>query len=192
MWWGSPTLQVRAGSLGLLPGDQVVAYSANVTIGNPSIFKDASSAILALSDRFGTLGYNARISNLDVGYLTASFKVYLSKPGKKPFSAGDAKAAIYAATIAQSFNVKTIAENAFEVVKFQAEILPTAASEKGRQQTAAAFQAGVDKTKEAVDAGFGKLWESIPTSVKIIGGAALGLYVLTQAATISRVFRGAA
>lgn len=174
MWWNS---RAFAG-LGLLPGQQVVEYSASVTVYNPTAFKDASSAVLGLQDKLSDMGFLARILNPSVGYLTSDFKVILSKNGRKPFSVSDAKAALGAAVIRQSMSIKTFYENASEVIGFVAEVPGTALSEKGRQQT-----------KDTLDRGFSEFWKSVPTSVKVIGGVAVGLFALSQVTTIVKAVR---
>lgn len=178
MWWDSPSGAIAIAGLGLLPGQRVVEYSATVTVLNPTAFKDASSAVLGLAERLADLGFLARILNPSVGYLTSSFKVVLSKNDRQPFSVNDAKVALVAAAARQSLSIKTLYENAGEIVTFVAEAPGHAMSEKGRQQT-----------KDALDKTFWEFWESIPTSVKVVGGAAVGLFALAQVASISRAVR---
>jgi hypothetical protein len=129
------------GGLGLLGGDLVTRYGADVSILSLSLFADASAKILGLADKLASLGFLASISKINRGYIYTSFHVTLSKVGLKPFSENDAKAALAAAIAQQGLSLSQITGIAGEALRFAAEAPGTAFSEKGQQQTSDFFRA---------------------------------------------------
>lgn len=123
------------GSLGLLGGDQVTRYGADVSVFTPSIFADVSKPILALADNLKASGFLANISSIQPGHVYSNFHVILSKQGNAVFSLNDAMVALKLATAAQSLSIMSIVDAYKDIVVFAAEIPGTAASDKGKQQT---------------------------------------------------------
>jgi hypothetical protein len=127
--------------MGLLGGDQVTRYGADVSILSLSVFSDASPNILGLADKLSALGFLASISKISRGYVYTSFHIVLSKPGLKPFAINDAKAALAAGVAQQSLSLSQITDALADTVVFAAQAIPTAVSAKGQQQTQDALTA---------------------------------------------------
>jgi hypothetical protein len=126
----------RPFAFGQIDGGLVTQYGADVTVFTPSITLDAThKAILGVADKLASAGFLARVSQVFPGRTYSTFRVTMSKSGRQPFTAGDAALALRGAVTRQSLSIWNMVNVASEIVAFTAEAIPTAFSEKGRQQT---------------------------------------------------------
>lgn len=169
---------VRPG-LGLLPGDQVTRYGADVSVFALSLYGDQSKTVLGVADRLSGMGYFASITKIDPGHVYTNFHVTVGKANNAPFSVNDAKAAITAAVGLQSMSLSSIVDTLSDVVTFAAEAIPTATSDKGRSQTNDFFKNPP-----------GFFGYQIPSWVYWTAGGLIGLYVLGEVTTLARVIKG--
>ena len=163
--------------LGFLPGEQVTRYGADVSAWTPSVTLDAiSRTILSMFTALEKQGFIAKFSNIDPGRTYSNFRVTLIKAGLKPFSINDARAAI-GSVVAGTYSVRSLVDAASEIILFVAEAVPTAVSEKGRQQTADALRQtaklAADLRCKAVKAAIG-----LPCVVVYAGAAVVALGLL--------------
>jgi hypothetical protein len=190
----------QLGLLGDAPDSLVTRYTARVPIVSWSVYGDRSTAVLGVADKLTQKGYNA---NVRYRSATNDLEVILSRGSalnRQAFSVNTANVDVMAAAIAQSINLVSIVAGMLELegVVDPTQILATAGSPKGREQTSQWFstqlpdvvnqggQALCDAFKKAV--GVSCKTAGVVVGAVVIGGA--GLYALGQVATIARAFSG--
>lgn len=170
---------------GLLGGDQVTRYGADLTFLTLSLYGDASTQILAMADMMAKDGWLASFSQISPGHLYSTAHVVVSKNGNAAFAVNDAKAELAAAAVAESLNLMQVADFDADAVVFAGQAIGTALPGSGLPGSDT-YHAGATSppTCSLLDP-----LACIPSWAKWVAGGAVALYAVAQVATIAKAVR---